>query len=231
MALILYIETATTICAVALSQDGKTIAEKHSSEPRAHAHLLTILIDELLAEEGFAFEHLDAICVSKGPGSYTGLRIGVAVAKGLCYAIDKPLIAVNTLYSMATCMKDQIQQMSGSDKADILFCPMIDARRMEVYTAVYDEQLQEISATKALIMDSASFMEYHDKKLIFFGDGSAKLKELIHPSVKAIFIDEFNFNASGMVTAANNRYASQQFEDIAYFEPYYLKEFVGKKVE
>ena len=229
MALILYIETATSVCAVALSQDGKLVAEKHTSEPRAHAQMLTVFIDELLAEAGFAYEHLDAICVSKGPGSYTGLRIGVAVAKGLCYALDKPLIAINTLYSMTACMKEQLKQISIPDKNDILFCPMIDARRMEVYTAVYDPQLEEITSTKALVIDINSFTEFRDNRLIFFGDGSSKIITVIDPTLNAEFIDDFIFNATGMLMQANHRFTLQQFEDLAYFEPYYLKEFVGNK--
>ncbi len=229
MALILHIETATTVCSVALSQNGKLVAEKHSIESRAHAQLLTIFIDDLFADAGFTFKQLDAVCVSKGPGSYTGLRIGVAVAKGLCYALDKPLIAINTLFSMTVCMKEQYQQMSSVEEDTLLFCPLIDARRMEVYTAIYNAQLQEISKTNALIMDNNSFIDFKDKKLIFFGDGAQKLKAVIAPKINAEFIDEFILRANGMVAEANRRFHTQQFEDLAYFEPFYLKEFVGNK--
>jgi tRNA threonylcarbamoyladenosine biosynthesis protein TsaB len=228
LAAILYIETATTVCSAALSVDGKIAVVKQTSEAKAHAQLLTIFIDEILSEAGIRYSELDAVCVSKGPGSYTGLRIGVAVAKGLCYALDKPLIAVNTLYSMTVCMKEQLV-INDHATEDILFCPMIDARRMEVYTAIYNYNLEEVSPTKALIVDTASFNEYRNKKLIFFGDGSQKIKPVIDSSLIAQFPDVFNFNSTGMIFAAEKKFQLKQFEDPAYFEPFYLKEFIGSK--
>ena len=228
MALILYIETATEVCSAALAENGKLIAEKHSSEPRLHAQLLTIYIDQLLKDAGYSYKHLDAVCVSKGPGSYTGLRIGVAVAKGLCFALEKPLIAVNTLSSMTASMNKRLQEKSMPDQAELLFCPMIDARRMEVYTAIFDSNNKEIFPTKAIVLNQESFMEYKNHKLIFFGDGAIKLKDL-KPVLDAIFIDDFQCSATGMIMEGTLKYINGQFEDIAYFEPFYLKEFVGNK--
>ena len=229
MALILYIESATGICSVALAKNGLLIAEKKSSEPRSHAQVLTIFIEQLLSESGYSFKQLDAICLSKGPGSYTGLRIGAAVAKGLCYALEKPLIAINTLFAMVVnVIHDQSKQLINYQ--GYLYCPMIDARRMEVYTAVYDQNLLEVSETKALILTETSFMEYQGKKLFFFGDGAAKIKSIINPSLTVEIIADFQNSAKGMITEGDRLFQLNQFENIAYFEPYYLKEFIGKKL-
>ena len=227
MALILYLETATEVCSVVLAENEKLIAEKHSSEPRLHAQLLTVFIGQLLKETGYSFQQLDAICVSKGPGSYTGLRIGVAVAKGLCFALEKPLIAVNTLYSMTICMIDELGKRGITNQSERLFCPMIDARRMEVYMAIFDLLGKEIFPTKAVILDNETLKDYDNNKLIFFGDGAFKLKG--NPVLDARIIDNFQISASGMIIEGIKRYKDGQFEDIAYFEPFYLKEFVGNK--
>ena len=190
MALILYIESATGICSVALAENGLLIAEKKSDEPRSHAQVLTVFIEQLLLEGGYSFHQLDAICLSKGPGSYTGLRIGAAVAKGLCYALEKPLITVNTLYAMVVSLiQDHAEKLDNHQAS--LFCPMIDARRMEVYTAIYNAQLHEISETKALVITDTSFTEYQGRKLIFFGDGAEKIKSIINPALSVKFIADF----------------------------------------
>lgn len=228
MSLILYIESATEVCSAALADNGKLIAEKHSSEPRLHAQLLTVYIKQLLEEAACDFNQLDAVCVSKGPGSYTGLRIGVAVAKGLCFALDKPLIGVNTLYSMTECLREQFANRWSDKKKEVLFCPMIDARRMEVYTAIYNYNGEEVSSTKALIMDNASFLAYKEHHLVFFGDGSAKLQAVIYDKLDTEFIPDFKFSATGMIAEGQGRFERNQFENTAYFEPYYLKEFIGK---
>ena len=229
MALILYIETATGVCSAALAENDRLISEKHTAESRLHAQLLTVFIDQLMQEAGYTYHQLDAVCVSKGPGSYTGLRIGVAVAKGLCFGLDKPLLAVNTLFSMTVCMIEQLAKRNDLIQNELLYVPMIDARRMEVYVAVYDAALNEISPTQALILNKESFTEYNNRKLIFFGDGAGKLKELIDPHINAEFITDFEFSAKGMVNEGNGRFISREFENTAYFEPFYLKEFLGHK--
>lgn len=220
----LCIETATTVCSVALYGNGKLIGIRESEKKNSHAEVLTPFIQELMEVNELDVSHLDVIAVSKGPGSYTGLRIGVSVAKGLCYAGDKPLIAINTLESMAAGL------ISKADKEyppNTKFCPMIDARRMEVYCAVYDYAGKEIQETKAEIIDESSFAEYlSEGTLVFFGDGSGKCKDVIsHPN--AVFIDGFQPSASNMSALVKKRYKLNQFEDVAYFEPFYLKDFVA----
>jgi len=223
MAKILLIETATPVCSVAISIAGETVIEKSSIEKNAHSKILTVFIQEAMNETNLKFADLDAVAVSKGPGSYTGLRIGVSAAKGFCYALNIPLIAVNTLQSMAGGMKERFQEI----KENQLFCPMIDARRMEVYSAIYDQDLDQIRETKAEIIDEKSFTEYLDQnKMIFFGDGAAKCKEVIdHPN--ASFISDFEPSATHMKFLAEEKFLKQQFEDVAYCEPFYLKDFIA----
>ncbi|MCE3278443.1 MAG: tsaB [Bacteroidetes bacterium] len=228
MALILNLETATTACSVSLARDGKLLALKELNADYTHAENLTIFIEDVLKEAGCELHSLDAIAVSKGPGSYTGLRIGVSTAKGLCYSLDKPLIALNTLRSMAlgilTSRKDMITSSS-------LLCPMIDARRMEVYCAVFDAACKEIKETAAEIIEENSFLELlKDHQLIFFGDGAAKCKTTFEGNANAVFIDNIYPSAKDMITASEEVFSKNMFEDVAYFEPFYLKDFVaGKK--
>ena len=225
MSLILQIETSTTACSVALSRDGKTIAVRELNERNAHASSVTVFITDVLKEAGLKMEELDAIAVSKGPGSYTGLRIGVSTAKGLCYALDIPLISINTLRAMAS-------EMSGRYQSDdVLLCPMIDARRMEVYTAVFDTDVKDIQPVEAKIIDSDSFSELlGEKKMIFFGDGSAKCREVLGVNGNAFFETNFVNSAEHMSHLSYAKFCKKQFEDVAYFEPYYLKDFIaGKK--
>ena len=220
MAKILQIETATAVCAVALSIDGQTIAIKEESGQNLHASNLTLFINEVVSAAGLTFKDIDAVAVSKGPGSYTGLRIGVSTAKGLCYALDIPLIAVSTLEMMAKGFLIENQAYQG------LICPMIDARRMEVYATVYDAQLNMVEPISARIIDELSFAELlADNQVTFLGDGAAKCKAVLTNN-RAQF-SEVNFNSAQYLSElANEAFNQGKFEDVAYFEPYYLKDFV-----
>ena len=229
MGLILNIETATNVCSVALACDGEITYLKESFKDRSHSALLSVFIDETFRENRISVSQLDAIAVSKGPGSFTGLRIGVSTAKGLCYGGNKPLISVNTLRAMAYGM------ISGQKKyknntvplKNTLFCPMIDARRMEVFTAVYDYLNNVIEDTQALIINSTSFKEYLAKKsLIFFGTGATKCKQIIK-NKNALFIDNFNTSARYMIRLSEEAFKKEEFENVAYFEPFYLKDFIA----
>ncbi|MGV3705236.1 MAG: tRNA (adenosine(37)-N6)-threonylcarbamoyltransferase complex dimerization subunit type 1 TsaB [Arcticibacter sp.] len=222
MALILQIETSTISCSVALSENGKTIAVKEATERNIHASSITPFIQEVMKDAGKEMSQLDAVAVSKGPGSYTGLRIGVSTAKGLCYALDIPLIGIDTLKVMASNTK------INTGNSNSFFCPMIDARRMEVYTAVYDSALNEINPVSAKIIDQDSFADLlKDKQMVFFGDGAEKCMDTLGENPNATFINTFENSAADMSTEAFSRYNAQLFEDVAYFEPYYLKDFVA----
>ncbi len=224
MALILHIETSDKLCSVALSEDEQVIASRESLAERAHASLLTVLIDEMLKSKKIHIKQLSAVSVSKGPGSYTGLRIGVSAAKGICYALNIPLLAVNTLYTMSHGLLryygDQVPENS-------LLCPMIDARRMEVYQALYDESLNELMQTNAAIITEESFLsDLENQNVLFFGSGSAKcISMIVHRN--AIFIDDFVCKATYLTGPAFQLFQKQEFADTAYFEPFYLKDFVA----
>ena len=224
MALILSIETATPVCSVALAKDNKVLALKESTKKNSHSEIVTVFIDELLKENHFTFSDLDAVAVSKGPGSYTGLRIGVSTAKGLCYALDIPLIAVNTSQSLAI---GALQDYHLDKGLPVLFCPMIDARRMEVYCALFDKNNHEVRETKAEIIEPDSFQTYlESNNVIFFGDGADKCKEMIQHA-NAIFLENIFPSAKNMAGIVLKKFNNQQFEDVAYFEPFYLKDFVA----
>jgi len=219
MNFILHIETTTHICSVALSEGNKLIALKESDEERAHARILSSFIQDIMDENGIKPTDLKAVAVSKGPGSYTGLRIGVATAKGLCYALGIPLVAINTLEAMTNGI---INQGIASE----LYVPMLDARRMEVYSAVFNPALDTIRKTEANIIDENSFKDYLVKKICFFGTGAAKCKGvIIHPN--AFFMVDFNTSAKDIVALAYTKFLMKDFEDLAYFEPFYLKEFLA----
>jgi tRNA threonylcarbamoyladenosine biosynthesis protein TsaB len=224
MAYILSIETATPVCSVALSGSDEIIGLKETDVKNSHAEVVTVFIDELLRENKIQTSNIKAVAVSKGPGSYTGLRIGVSTAKGLCYALNIPLIAIGTLKSMAFGMAIQ---MATDFEPSTLFCPMIDARRMEVYCALYDYDNKEVLETSAKIIDNSSFSDYLNKgKIIFFGDGAPKCKEVLnHPN--AVFIDDFNPSARYLAGMAHEYYRERKFENVAYFEPFYLKDFIA----
>lgn len=228
MATILQLETATQVCSAAISVNGETITLKEQMASNIHAGSLTLFIKEVMELAGLQFTDLDAIAVSKGPGSYTGLRIGVSTAKGLCFALEKPLIAIDTLQMMAAGF---LMQQGGDNEVkgmpyNGLICSMIDARRMEVFTAVFDPALNYTSATEAKIIDEHSFAnELAAGKVTFIGDGALKCAAVIqHPN--ALF-SELNFNsAANMSKLAEQAYHKGKFEDVAYFEPFYLKDFV-----
>jgi len=224
MTLILNIETSTTVCSVNLARDGEIISIRESNEDKSHARLLTVFIDEILKEMKYRVDELDAVAISKGPGSYTGLRIGVSTAKGLCYGADIPLIATSTLQALALQLSSN-ESYSSND--DVWFCQMIDARRMEVYTAFYDINNKAMSKISASVIDDKSFKSVLDeRKVYFFGNGAAKCKEMIKHN-NAIFVDHVETSSKGMVKLSQTAFSNKEFEDVAYFEPFYLKDFLA----
>ncbi len=229
MALILNIETSTQVCSVCISLDGVVKGTKESNEEKSHAKLLTIFIDQLLNDLNYKIDDFDAISISKGPGSYTGLRIGVSTAKGLCYAKDIPLIAINTLQSMANgiILKANSNDIYVDDFDNSILVPMIDARRMEVYSAFFNSKGEFIRDVKAEIIDENSYQDVLRKqKMIFFGDGSEKIGEVIkHENV--VFVKNFNPSSNYMAGLSEIKFREKQFEDVAYFEPFYLKDFIA----
>ena len=221
MSLILSIDTSTKVCSVALHQDGKLLAINELYTEKSHSGMLTTLCENVVKHGGFSLSQLDAVAVAKGPGSYTGLRIGVSTAKGFCFALDKPLISINTLEAMAYQVKDFYDETH-------LLCPMIDARRMEVYCQILDNQMSVISETEAKIIDELSFSELlNEKKVIFFGDGAAKCQaEITHENT--IFLHtEIHPSAKTVGVLATNSFEKSLFENVVTFEPFYLKDFVG----
>ncbi len=220
MAYILNIETATTNCSVSLSNKGETVVLKEDyNNNYSHAERLHIYIDDVLKEAKVSLNDLSAIAISKGPGSYTGLRIGVSAAKGLCFALDIPLISIPTLEALA----HQVSTETG------VIVPMLDARRMEVYSAIFDANHHQIRETEAQILNETSFKEYLDKrKVTFIGNGVTKTKELITHE-NAIFIEDKLPSANEMTPLAYQKYKKSDIEDVAYFEPYYLKDFIALK--
>ncbi len=218
---ILHIETATPVCSVALSLNGKTVASAEAEEGNLHASHLTLFITAVLDEAGISVEEIQAVAVSKGPGSYTGLRIGVSTAKGLCYALDIPLISVDTLDGMV----QGFLHVGGDGKYDVLF-PMIDARRMEVYTAAYGPQGDKLHHTEAIIIDETSFDQCREKRIALFGSGADKFAEMFKGSDKISVIPHFKNTAKHLCPLAFHKYINQEFEDLVYFEPFYLKDFV-----
>jgi len=218
MHIILGIETSTKICSVAISCGNKLLALEEEGGEYSHAEKLTTFIQNVLKKANLALKDVDVVAVSKGPGSYTGLRIGVSVAKGLCYAMDKPLIAVDTLQAMA-----RNPALKSS-----LYCAMIDARRMEVFTAIYDNQNTMVEPISAKIINEDSFSAYlKAHKMVFFGDGAAKCKSLLANHPNASFSEDGLPSAQYLNQIALEKFNNQDFEDVAYFEPYYLKDFVG----
>lgn len=222
MGTIINIETSTHVCSVALCKDNKVISIKENKDGLNHAKLVTSFIEDILKENSLSLKDIDAIAVSKGPGSYTGLRIGVSTAKGLCYGANLKLIAIDTLQAMTA---DAISKTEVND--DTLFCPMIDARRMEVFCAFYNKDNRQTENIKAVIVDNDSFKDVLDKhKVVFFGTGADKCKETITHK-NAFFIDNLLPSASNMTELSNSAYNSGKFEDVAYFEPFYLKDFIA----
>ena len=220
MITILQIETSTKYCSAAVSSNGQTLHLKIAAGQNLHAGSLTLFIDEVMKQAGLKYADLDAVAVSKGPGSYTGLRIGVSTAKGLCYALDKPLIAIDTLQMMANGF------LKANPTHNDLVCPMIDARRLEVYTALYSPLGDELEPVTAKIIDENSFApELRASKITFIGDGAAKCAPVLNNSNATFLEDNYN-SAANMSEIAFQRYEQGAFEDVAYFEPFYLKDFM-----
>ena len=218
--MILQIETATTNCSVSLSSEGETLVFKEDYGAKySHAERLHVYIDDVIRQAGIQLSELSAVAVSKGPGSYTGLRIGVSAAKGLCYALDIPLISVPTLQSLAS----QVSVESG------VIIPMIDARRMEVYSAVFNSDWEEIRETKAEVLEAGSYSNFVNQGAVYFiGDGVKKAKDIIEYR-HANFIEDKLPSADNMSRFAWESFKNKRFEDVAYFEPYYLKDFIALK--
>lgn len=219
--LLLHLETATSVCSAALSRYETLVNVKESDDPRSHASVLAVFCEQILKEQALTVASLDAVVVSKGPGSYTGLRIGAATAKGLCYASGKPLIAVDTLLAMA------LQYVSSVNPGkDAVIVPMLDARRNEVYTAAYEVNGEVIMPVQAMVLDEKSLQQFAGQEVICIGDGALKAAEILqHNSFQ--FDAGFRHTAAGMITPAVRKFETGQFEDPAYFEPFYLKEFAG----
>lgn len=220
MALILSIETSTTVCSAALHDQGKLLSQEITHTPNSAAGQLAVMIDKVLKSSS---EKIKAVAVSAGPGSYTGLRIGVATAKGICYARSLPLITVNSLEIMTSQVNSQLETRNS------VLCPMIDARRMEVYTMLFNDKLEVVQNVSASIIDETSYADILNyKKIFFFGNGADKCKTVInHPNAK--FIDNIFPSAEWMGGLAFASYKENRFVDVADFEPLYLKDFIAKK--
>jgi tRNA threonylcarbamoyladenosine biosynthesis protein TsaB len=226
MALILHIETSTSVCSVSIADNGREIATEERNEQNIHASSITVFIDDVMKRALASYLDLSAVAVSKGPGSYTGLRIGVSAAKGLSYALDIPLIAVDTLYSMASGF---LTEQGEGLETDTLLCPMIDARRMEVYMAIFDDKLTYLEPVQAKILEADSFDKYlKNKKVTFLGNGAFKIKGL-YQDHKNVSVVEFQNSSRYLILPAYQRFIQQKFEDVAYFEPFYLKDFIAGK--
>ena len=220
--LLLSIDTSTRGCSVAIHQDGELLAAYELFTDKSSSAMLTTLIQNVVQDVGYKLNDLDAVVIAKGPGSYTGLRVGVSTAKGICYTIDKPLISVNTLEAM-------FRQVQGYYGTNVLFCPMIDARRMEVYAAVFDSYGLVIKPTQAIILHENSFDELlASQQVVFFGDGAAKCRTLFSSNSNAVFIsEEIRPSAKTVGLLAMKSFENSAFENLATFEPYYLKDFMS----
>lgn len=223
MAKILTLETATKVCSVSIFENDQLIdyVEEHGSY--SHAENLAQFVDQLLSRNNITYSQLEAIAISKGPGSYTGLRIGVAFAKGLCFAQNIPLISINSLESLACGAIQEIEQK------EFLVCSMIDARRMEVYAAIYNQDLEPIRKIGADVVNEQTYMTFLDKNMVYFiGDGAEKCRDQIRHE-NARFEKSIHLSSKYLGEMAYNKFLSKSFEDLAYFEPLYLKEFLAIK--
>ena len=223
-ALILHIETASSVCSTALSRGQDLIDIRETVDPRSHASRLSPFVDDLMKSNDISFSALDAVSISLGPGSYTGLRIGVSTAKGIAYGADLPIIGVSGLQALANGF---IKDFKGDLESGDLLCPMLDARRMEVYSAFFDTDLKIRREVKADIIDEGSYHEFLSQgRVFFFGEGSDKCRDLItHPN--SVFIDGIAPSARYMIDLAEEAYHRSDFVDVAYFEPFYLKDFIA----
>jgi tRNA threonylcarbamoyladenosine biosynthesis protein TsaB len=226
--MILCLETSTAVCSAALCDRNGVVAIKEGSGNKSHAAQLTVFIDELLTRAGIKAGDLEAVAVSKGPGSYTGLRIGVSTAKGIAYAASIPLIGVETTLSMFYGINDDIIREYNLSSTS-LYIPMLDARRMEVYSTVYDNNGRKVRETAAEVIDENSFRDIPEKvRILFFGDGADKCREIIKRKNAAI-ADDFIISAAFMHIPAYKAFEEHKFEDVAYFEPFYLKDFITSR--
>jgi len=217
MAYILLLETATEICSVGISQGGKVLASSNAEKGYQHSERLTILIEEVVKQAEITLQDLSAVAISKGPGSYTALRIGTSTAKGICYALNLPLIAIDTLTALAYAAYQK------SSNEDTLYCPMIDARRMEVYTCIFDAQLQAVLPAQSMIIDQNSFEDYFDnnKEIIFIGNGAQKCQVVLtNPLAK---FEDIVCDAQHLAVLAAEKFKKEDFEEVAYFVPTYGK--------
>lgn len=225
--MILCLETATPVCSVALNDGCCTLALRETEGQNAHSEKITNFIREVMEVAKIDYRQMDAVAVSKGPGSYTGLRIGVSTAKGICYAADLPLMAIDTLEAMAYGMKAKLRRQIAEND---LLIPMIDARRMEVYAAIFDANLNKIGETAARIIDGNSFEDLRkDHHLWLFGDGAPKLRKLFENQSNINVVEGFRPSAAYMRLLAEKALLNKDFVDVAYFEPFYLKDFIAGK--
>lgn len=225
MSLILCIETGTDICSVGLARDGELVSLRESDEGRDHAKNVAVFVDELLRENGVAAEELSAVAVGMGPGSYTGLRIEVSFAKGLCYGLQIPLVAVGSLDSMVQVAREDYEAgiIDVERWEDAVLCPMVDARRMEVYTQMFDAKGKSLNEVKAEIVTEGSFADWRNERpFVIFGNGAAKCQEVLSDAI----LINVTPSARGLAALAHQRFEAGQTEDIAYFEPFYLKDFI-----
>lgn len=226
MAFILNIETSTPVCSVSISDGKKVVAYRENKGVNDHAKCLSIFIDEALEEAKINFKDLAAVSVSKGPGSYTGLRIGTSTAKGICYGKGIPLLGISSLEVIAAMAIDSLGKTDYNLDSQTIICPMIDARRMEVYCCMYNSNFEIIKNTCAEIINENSFEEYvREHKIVFAGNGAEKCKSFFSGE-RFVFLDGVYPSAEHMASASFDQYNKQQFLDVAYFEPDYLKEFV-----
>ena len=226
LAIILNIETATPLCSVSLAKDGQLLAMMETLEDRSHARLLSVFIDKVIKKAGITFNEIDAVAIGKGPGSYTGLRIGVSTAKGMCFASGKPLISIGTLDIICRqfILSNNLAKKVLSENTCI--CPMIDARRMEVYYALFSDNGNAITEARAKVIDASTFIPLLENSVVaFMGTGMPKCREVIdHPN--AIFVDDVHPSAAALAFLSWEAFNNKHFEDTAYFEPFYLKDFV-----
>ncbi|GAB3534183.1 tRNA (adenosine(37)-N6)-threonylcarbamoyltransferase complex dimerization subunit type 1 TsaB [Pontibacter brevis] len=220
MSLLLALETSTTVCSIALFKEQQLLGASELQIEKSHSSHITVMVSQLVENCGAALEELSAVAVSGGPGSYTGLRIGSSTAKGLCYSLDIPLLEVSTLYGLAA----QVIATTPNPER-YLFCPMLDARRMEVYTCLLNSKLQEVSPIEPVVLDEQTFRDkLKNQPIIFFGSGAQKFKDLVTDSEHALFIDGVLPSAKTIGQLALQKYEEKSFEDVAYYEPFYLKD-------
>jgi len=225
MALILNLETSTTVCSVCVAKNGRMLALREENNGYRHAEKIHVFVQEVLNEAGISLQQLQAVAVSKGPGSYTGLRIGVSAAKGYCFALGIPLIGIQTLQSMAAGILTKQQNI----QEDTVLCPMMDARRMEVYTACFDTSLNTVLETSAEVIESQPFYDKPDHQVLFFGDGAEKCVEMWKGRSNFTYVPNGLPSAQFIAQLAEKSYEKKEFEDVAYFEPFYYKDFMATK--